>query len=463
MADKDEVAAICIFEDDRFPNFFPLTLNRPVYDLLLGTQTTLQRICAELSPDRLSILCRPYLAEVQKETVRASAADEGSGDVVLSVNEVGDSPVLFVNGRILAYGDELERMIENLEEDTMLARNGLPVAVRLSGEKARSFAGLVLEGLSDEQVAKVFNRLSSASAGKGDGKARKGLDFEGWAARNDVSIEETGAKLLSYHWQLVQENAPCLVDDFGKMPLRGAAPESELFRGVDIINEDDIVIGPDVEVRSGTVLDASEGPIIISSGVMIEPNAIIKGPCFIGSKAIIRGGAKVGNGTSIGANCRIGGEVGESVICPYTNKQHEGFLGHSYIGSWVNLGAGSCNSDLKNNYGKIRAWSAGQMRETGRQFLGFVCGDHAKIAINTRINTGTVIGFNANVFMDGFPPKFIPSFTWSIAPDHEEYDLDEALETARVMMDRRETSLSEAGAEQFRKIFKLCRVAGHNV
>ena len=284
-----------------------------------------------------------------------------------------------------------------------------------------------------------------------------------WAGEQGVEIAETGSKLLSFYWQLIEENSNCIRDDFEKNPLRGSSPDSALFKGVDLIKEEDIVIGAEVEVLSGTVLDASEGPIVIDDGASIEPNAIINGPCYVGKKSIIRGGAKIGHGTSIGIECRIGGEVEESIISPYTNKQHEGFLGHSYIGSWVNIGAGSCNSDLKNNYSPVKVWCVGRMKDTGRTFLGVIIADHSKIAINTGLNTGTVIGFNANILLSCFPPKFVPSFTWELEPEPVEYKLDKAIKTAQVMMDRRDVTCSEKMAELFRTIHRFCKQSGRTI
>jgi UDP-N-acetylglucosamine diphosphorylase/glucosamine-1-phosphate N-acetyltransferase len=385
-------------------------------------------------------------------------------------NEPSGKETFFVNGRLLAYGDDLAQLAAGLEMNEILRKNGVPVAAMLDAEKSALFIDYLLSALSDERVEKVIMELKNISGENGEeencleeGRSGYNEDLKVWADRNGVTVKDTNVKLLSFYWQLIVENGSCIEDDFSKNPLRGAAPESELYKGVDLINEEDILIGESVEVRSGTVLDASSGPIIIADGAVIEPNAIIYGPCYIGRLSIIRGGAKVGKGTSIGEQCRIGGEVGESVIAGYTNKQHEGFLGHSYIGSWVNIGAGTANSDLKNNYGKIKAWCAGAIRNTGRRFLGLVCGDHAKIAINTRINTGSVIGFNANVFITGYPPKFVPSFTWTMEPEFEAHSLDKALETAGIMMDRRDVELTEAGSELFRVLFRFSRLAGHNL
>ena len=466
MEDTSSPGALCIFEDDRYPNFLPLSFDKPVFELMVGTQTLRERISGEINPGVLSLLCRPYLSDVLLEKTSLEAPE----DQIL-VNEIPAGKILFINGRLLAFRDELERLRDGLEDNTVIDKNGVPVLALVTDEKASSFFEYLRNPLSNEEVLKTFNRFKESAKEKDKNDGPKGeelieikeKELSAWIKENGLKRRKTSIKLLSYFWQLIGENGNCLVDDFQKNPMRGSAPESELFKGVDLINEEDIVIGSEVEVRSGTVLDATEGPIIIADFVRIEPNAIIDGPCYIGEGSVIRGGAKIGKGTSLGKQCRIGGEVGETIIASYTNKQHEGFLGHSYIGSWVNIGAGSCNSDLKNNYGKIRAWSAGRIRETGRRFLGIVAGDHSKIAINTRINTGSVVGFCSNVMTNGFTPKFIPSFIWSIEPEMKEYNLDKAIKTAEIMMDRRNVQFTPAMAELFKIIDRFCRQSNHNV
>jgi len=460
MEGNETLKALCIFEDDRFPNFFPLSLNKPVFDLLIGTQTLMDRIRADIKHQSVSIVCRPYLLDTVRER-QVAVGDEDSP----VMNGPSGSETCFVNGRLLAYADELTRLCSELGENEIFSKNGIPVAARLDKERSAAFVDYLLSALSAEKVERVIIGLKNLTGDNGLEEAGSAYDegLDAWAARNGVALRDTNIKLLSFYWQLIAENGPCIEDDFSKNPFRGASPESALYRGVELINEEDILIGESVEVRSGTVLDASSGPIIIADGAVIEPNAIIYGPCYIGKLTIIRGGAKVGKGTSIGEQCRIGGEVGESVIAGYSNKQHDGFLGHSYIGSWVNIGAGTANSDLKNNYGMIRAWCAGAVRNTGRRFLGLVCGDHSKIAINTRINTGSVIGFNANVFVNGYPPKLVPSFTWKIEPEFEPYVIEKALETAGIMMDRRDVELTEAGSELFRILFRFTRLSEYNL
>lgn len=457
---------LCIFEDERYPNFFPLSLNRPVFDLSIGTQSLRTRIVDELNPKSLVLLCRPYLAAVlaEEETRDASRST--------SVNVLPDGEVLFLNGRLLAYGKELGGLLAGLKKDSVLQKKGILVAARLSPERAASFAKYVGDSLTNERVEKVIHEIKRASTdgavkAKGDSDeardATRSRALGKWAQQSGAKLGETNVRLLSHYWQLIVENRSCIVDDFQKNPLRGTAPETQLFKGVELINENDIVIGESVEVRSGTVLDASDGAIVIANGVKIEPNAIIHGPCAIGEGSIVRGGAKIGQGTTLGKQCRVGGEVGECIFASYSNKQHEGFMGHSYIGSWVNIGGGSCTSDLKNNYGLVRAWTAGLMRDTGRRFLGATIGDHSKIAINSRFNAGTVLGFNANVVYVGFPPKFVPSFTWQLEPEFIRCELSSAIETARIMMDRRNMNFSAAHGELFKALERLCRLSGNTI
>jgi len=458
--------SICIFEDERFPNFFPLSLDRPVFEIDIGSSSIRKRIIDESGAERVSLLCRPYLARTLQKALKG--AGEG---VEFLVNEPPSQDTLFVNGRLLALGDDMHELTGTLEPDSIIHKNGIPVAAYLSEEKVGGFCSFLGGFLSDDAMVKIVQNIKKISEGgevQGNESEEQRIEkrvekLSDWAKAQSVRLKDTKVKLISHIWQLMGENRDCITDDFRKNPLRGSAPDSDLFKGVDIIKEEDIVIGSDTEVKSGTVLDASEGPIIIEDNVKIEPNAIIYGPCYIGSGSIIRGGAKIGHGTSVGRYCRIGGEVEETIFSPYTNKQHEGFIGHSYISSWVNIGAGSCNSDLKNNYGYVKAWSVGRIKDTGRRFLGVIIGSHSKVAINTRFNTGTVVGFNANVMTTGFPPKFIPSFSWQVEPEFKEFDLSKAMETARTMMARRDVDFTEDDEELFKAIHRFVKLSSFNI
>jgi len=211
---------------------------------------------------------------------------------------------------------------------------------------------------------------------------------------------------------------------------------------ISFINQNSILIGEETKIGPGVVLDADEGPVIIGKNVKIYPNAVILGPCYIGDNSTVKIGAKIYENTSIGENCKVGGEIENSIIHAYSNKQHEGFLGHSYISEWVNLGADTNTSDLKNTYSNIKVNFHKQEIYTGRMFLGLLCGDHTKSAINTSFTTGTVAGICGILVNDGFLPNYIPSFAWRGNKGCTHYKLDKALETAKIVMGRRNKSLT---------------------
>jgi len=180
-----------------------------------------------------------------------------------------------------------------------------------------------------------------------------------------------------------------------------------------------IVIGEPTEVvilggfvEPGVVFDTRAGGIIIDEGAQVRSGARLEGPLYIGPQTIILGGDV--RGSVFGPQCRVRGEVSASVFHGYVNKAHDGFVGHSVVGAWVNLGAGTTTSNLKNTYGEIRLEPAGARIETGRMFLGSLIADHAKTAIGTMLGTGTIVGAGANVF-GGTAPKWIPPFAWGVA------------------------------------------------
>ena len=174
------------------------------------------------------------------------------------------------------------------------------------------------------------------------------------------------------------------------------------------------------------------------------PNATIMGPAVIGKNSLIKAGSKIYGGTTIGPTCKVGGEVESSIILGFSNKQHDGYLGHSYLGEWVNLGADTNTSDLKNDYTSVKVTIESETFDTTSLFVGLLMGDHSKSAINTQFNTGTAVGISSNIFMSGFPPKWIPSFSWVGEDGLQLYRLDKAIEVAKTVAQRREVTLSAA-------------------
>ncbi len=254
-----------------------------------------------------------------------------------------------------------------------------------------------------------------------------------------------------YPWDLVRHNAAAITGDFSLAPRHH---KGRCDQGSILLNPSSISIGEGSVIRPGAVIDAESGPVIIGERVTIMPHAVIEGPCFIGDGSVIKIGAKIYGGTSIGPVCKIGGEVEGSIFQAYSNKQHDGFVGHSVIAEWCNLGADTNTSDLKNNYGHVRATVNGQEIDTGSMFVGLTMGDHSKSGINTMFNTGTVAGVSSNIFGGGFPSKYIPSFTWVNVPAAEEYHLEKAIDVARIVMHRRKIMMTKTYEDLMRWTFK---------
>jgi UDP-N-acetylglucosamine diphosphorylase / glucose-1-phosphate thymidylyltransferase / UDP-N-acetylgalactosamine diphosphorylase / glucosamine-1-phosphate N-acetyltransferase / galactosamine-1-phosphate N-acetyltransferase len=253
----------------------------------------------------------------------------------------------------------------------------------------------------------------------------------------EVKELRCGARTLADHpqrkiehlWDLITGLKADLEEDLQGL---GTGDWGLVHSSVVCYNKESIFIEKGAEVEAGTVLDARSGPIYIAKGTIIRALASLRGPL------------------SIGPNCRIGGEVVASIFHGNSNKGHYGFIGHSYIGEWVNLGAGTTNSNLKNNYGKVKVWVNGQETDSGEQFLGCFVGDYARTGIGTLINTGTVIGLGANVLGGQVTPKYIPNFQWN---EKEKCRLTDFLKTAEAVMGRRGFKLSEQQREQLSQLY----------
>jgi UDP-N-acetylglucosamine diphosphorylase/glucosamine-1-phosphate N-acetyltransferase len=218
-----------------------------------------------------------------------------------------------------------------------------------------------------------------------------------------------------------------------------------------------IHIAPGARVKPGVVLDAEEGPIHIDRDALVQPNVVLEGPCYIGPGSIVRPGAAIRGGTTIGPVCKVGGEIEASIIHGYTNKQHHGFLGHSYVAEWVNLGADTVTSDLKNTYGTIRVFINGVGVETGEHLIGSIIGDHSKTGIGTILPTGCVIGVAASVFTQRPLPKFIPSFAWLTDEGMTSYRVEKAVQIARTVMLRRDVCLSDEERQLLEQVAQVAR------
>lgn len=241
----------------------------------------------------------------------------------------------------------------------------------------------------------------------------------------------------------------------------GATSQPETHATTAVINRSDLWVGRGVRIGPQTVIEATSGPIILDDGVTVEPFTHLAGPAYIGKHTSLLGG-KFSGGTAIGPGCKIAGEWEQSIAQGFSNKAHAGFFGHGILGEWVNLGAMTTNSDLKNNYGSVRVAQRGEMVDTGQMKIGSFIGDHTKTGIGTLIPTGATIGIGSNIFNGGLCPRDVPSFVWCGPEGNLEHRLDKMLATANAAVARRaqvlraigrSEALTPASIELLRRIF----------
>ncbi len=411
---------IVVFEDERASDLYPLTLTRPVFDLRCGIRTLIEKLLVSLRGQGKGWWATDGDEPLVQVHIRGYLQDATTLPLVRYAELFkAFKTVTLINGRVLMDA----RVLESLSSDWQ--------------GKYVSQGQVVAASVSSDLLEPLERSL---------GRTLDGEIFE------DLPEKPIEADLISYPWDLVRLNGSQIEADFRM--FKGLASETDLPDGVYLVNPDLIRIGRDVRLGPGVVIDASDGCVFLDDGVVVMPNASLKGPLYIGKRSVVKMGATIYGETSIGPVSKVGGEIAESIIQGYSNKQHEGFLGHSYLGEWVNLGAGTNTSDMKNNYSSVRVTINGKAVDTGELFVGLFMGDHSKCGIGTVFNTGTVVGVCCNIFGAGYPPKYIPSFCWGGASVFAEHDLEKALETARRAMRRRKRELSEAERALLKHIFE---------
>jgi len=267
------------------------------------------------------------------------------------------------------------------------------------------------------------------------------IEFEGPVLR----IENT--------WDIFSKNGEALQADFDLLTEgRKSAPISKTNS---LVNPANIFLEEGASVEY-SILNATEGPIYLGKNSEVWEGNLIRGGFALCEKAVVKMGARIYGPTTVGPYSKVCGEISNTVIFGYSSKGHEGYLGNSVLGEWCNIGADSNNSNLKNNYAKVRLWNydTEKFEQTGLQFCGLMMGDHSKTAINTMFNTGTVIGVNCNIYVPGFPRNFIPSFSWGGASGFTTYQPNKAFEAAKVMMARRGVEFNEMDANILNHVFE---------
>jgi len=420
---------VCLFDFPHHTGFGPLTDLRRAADIRCGAYTFRERMQGQFAVPVYS-----FVTNALSEAVIIPEPALASGGDLLCLNE-----------RLILDPDSVRTMI-SAPPDTQFTINGLPVALKVPANSA-NITPFLTSGTADN------NRIAS--------------------------LPVTG-KLMDYAWDLSRLGGEQIAADYAlrsvgdspsQLNARGDRQyiiagnvftygEPNLGAGVVISAErNPLILEMDVTIGAGAIIDTTGGIVWLDSNATVEPGAIIQGPCYVGSHSIVRPGARLSDGVCLGPHCRVGGEISRTTLLGYSNKQHSGYLGNSYVGEWVNLGAATDNSDLKNNYRPVTVTMNGVEYDTGSLHVGAIIGDFVKTAIHTRLNTGTVIGACCNLFGSDFPPKEIPPFVWVGSDKMEEYRPDKAIATVREVMPRRGRTLDPTLEQNLRSLFS--RSADH--
>jgi UDP-N-acetylglucosamine diphosphorylase/glucosamine-1-phosphate N-acetyltransferase len=386
--------SIYLFDDGLTRSWDPLVLTRPGGELAFGAL-----LFRERAERFWANTCRGHITH----ELLAGFSEAGSPPVVEASGVPSDGPRIFQNNRWVPFGPPPSLP----EEECTLLLDGIVV-------------GWILPPGPPSPPADAF------------------LDPQPLPGSRHVEVQ---GRLLAAPWELMDQNADQLRNDIPRFFPGYAVGD---LPGCHILGDGLISLGSKVKVEPGSVFDVSEGPIRLSDGVTVRSHTRLAGPAFVGPGSTVLGGSLAQ--VTIGPKCKIRGEMESSVVLGYSNKAHDGFIGHAYLGRWVNLGAFTTNSDLKNDYGPVRVGGAQGPKETGLLKVGCLLGDHVKTGIGTLFNTGTVVGAGSNLFGGRMPPDFVPPFSWGSGDDLVEFRLEKFLEVAERTMARRGMEM-DAGME----------------
>lgn len=398
---------ICFYEDEGDRLFAPLTLTRPVDDLRVGIFTIREKWQRHLGIDRSARVARNPLMYLFDN--KFTCTDDGENARAAEDN----SQVLWINARWLPDA-EAAGAVRELKENHYLLRKGKIVALRLGLDDSRGYYNDRIRSFTPVDLP---DGMQAVKTGTGT--------------------------LLDYLWDLFLKNDAEIRNDVALIRSLKSLPAPD-WPGVVLSHPENICAEPGARVDPGAIIDASGGPVYLGPDSHVMSGAVIQGSSALGGQSVLKMGTRVYSGTTIGPVCKVGGEVQNVIMHSHSNKAHDGYLGNSLIGEWCNLGAFTTTSNLKNNYKpiKIPEWSTGHVYKSSLQFFGTVMGDHGKTAINTTLSAGTLCGVFCNLFTYGFPPKHVPSFSWVSPHETVPYQFEKAMETAEIMMSRRNVPLS---------------------
>ncbi|MHC4879957.1 MAG: putative sugar nucleotidyl transferase [Planctomycetota bacterium] len=403
---------IALFEDAACAGFAPVAHTRPVFELLCGHFSLRERLIRSLEVHEWGVFIRSQLAEVYRE--------EQPEAFVNDFTWLAEEPTLLINGRWLPTADQIAELT-GIEDDVVGISDGRVAFLLVSSFETP----LLADEDFDDPLLKIAGTRTAIEA---DGH---------WIERP---------------WNLIDLNSELLEQDFASRATTGglAIPEGAAVLG----DPQHVFIHPTAEVDPFVVIDARGGSVFVDADARLQAFTRLEGPLHVGrGTQVFRANVKAG--TTLGPVCRIGGEIENSIVHGYSNKYHDGFLGHSYVGEWVNLGALTTNSDLKNDYSQVRVPLEGEPIDSGSKKVGCFIGDHTKTALCSQFNTGSSIGVMTMILPGGeLLPKHVPSFSrvWHGEIDNR-LDLESGLQTARMAMSRRNCDLSPAQERLFRRLY----------
>lgn len=376
-------------------NLLPLTFMRPVADIRVGILTIREKWEKQLKA-KTSSLTENYLTP--------------------KFPIIRENENVLINGSVCP-NEEVISAIKNLKKNQIILFNDTIIALH------------VMEGELD--------RIGESSS--------EGIE--------EIKLSDPPLK-INHTWEIFSKNDIAIREDF---TLLTKGRKSQKLSGTNrVFGENEIFVEKGAKVECA-ILNATTGPIYIGKDAEIMEGATIRGPFALCDGAQVKMAAKIYGPTTIGPYCRVGGEINNSVLFGFSNKAHDGFMGHSVIAEWCNLGADTNTSNLKNTYDNVRLWSYGKQTfvDTHLQFCGLIMGDHSKCAIDTQFNTGTVVGVSANIFGSGLQRNFIPSFTWGGTSGHTNYDIKKALKVAEIVFKRRHQTLDDIEKELLTNVYSI--------
>jgi UDP-N-acetylglucosamine diphosphorylase / glucose-1-phosphate thymidylyltransferase / UDP-N-acetylgalactosamine diphosphorylase / glucosamine-1-phosphate N-acetyltransferase / galactosamine-1-phosphate N-acetyltransferase len=414
MTERMWVMRVCLFEDQAVADLEPLSLTRPVFELLCGLTSLGAKQSRFFPPGSRGVLVRAYLTDLYRLQFPAVPVNDPAW--------LRAGPLILVNGRWLPPSIPVP-----------FAEISVPCVALVNDEIA--YAVVEPEHMLDCAPATLDDCLSI------------------WKAT--LPHRAAGGRLIRFLWELVQHNGEQIIADWqtagAPFEVEAAAERPALA----IVGpREHVLIHPSARLDPMIVADTTHGPVIIDRHAVVTAFTRLEGPCYIGPRTHVHG-AKIRAGTTFGPDCRIGGEVECSIVQSHSNKYHDGFLGHAYVGEWVNLGAGTQNSDLRNDYGEITVTVNGRRVNTGSTKVGCFLGDHVKAGLGTLLNTGTNAGIFCNLLPGRLLPKYLPSFaSWWNEALADRADLATLLHTAAEVMRRRGVVFTETHAALYRTLFE---------